>query len=167
MYRVQKAVVYSVTFFLIFVVGFAVVMALLALFGIRLYTIESGSMEPALMTGDAVLVDTNTKSENVEVGDVIVYDRDGESIIHRVVGVSDDSWVLKGDANIRPDTKPVYEWQLVGKELCVVPVLGKVVMATRNPKFSGLMAATFAALGYLIMAYYSSQKRPKEDDDES
>jgi signal peptidase len=75
------------------------------LFGYRTFIVMSGSMEPAIHTGDLV-VDRTIPPEDARVGDVVTY-RDpyhpNRLITHRVRGVeaSGDhvNFVTKGDAN--------------------------------------------------------------------
>ena len=81
-----------------------IVLVLLALYFIlpfRLVSVVSGSMEPTIPTGSLCIVNIRRPYEKVEEGDVIVYVRkyDGLRIIHRVIEVTDEGLVTKGDHN--------------------------------------------------------------------
>ena len=81
-----------------------------SVFGYRVMWVKSPSMEPAIMTGDFILVKT-TEDGDVNVGDIAVYrkaDAYGHlshyRIIHRILAVTDDgNYVFKGDNNPYPD----------------------------------------------------------------
>ncbi|MEK7643423.1 MAG: signal peptidase I [Patescibacteria group bacterium] len=77
--------------------------------------ITSGSMWPALHTGDLVFIKAVSK-ENLKVGDVVVWKNDSGKgfVIHRVVRLKDKTFVTKGDANFIEDAPVKYE-DLVGK----------------------------------------------------
>jgi hypothetical protein len=58
---------------------------------------STGSMVPTIDCGHIVILE---ETQDVQIGDIIIYQRDdGTRIIHRIVGESDGCWVTKGDAN--------------------------------------------------------------------
>lgn len=64
--------------------------------GYKIYKIESRSMAPTLDVGDYILVNAHDKV--LSVGKVIVYQRNGTSFVHRVVGVENDKLsIVDGD----------------------------------------------------------------------
>ncbi len=79
-------------------------------FGYRVVHVVSASMEPTIMTGDFVLVET-TDPKEVEVGDIVTYRTLTDSgkltnynVIHRVVAISEDGeYIFKGDNNDSED----------------------------------------------------------------
>lgn len=105
--------------------------------GYRICYVMSGSMEPALKVGSAVVVQP-LAAEEVRTGDIITYR--GESsvglITHRVERLARENGQLlfhtRGDANNVPDPQPVTEWQLVGKVALTVPYLGYLLAYTRT-----------------------------------
>ena len=85
----------------LFVLLFATIIA--QLFGIHRYLVVSGSMEPSLYAGDMVFVNSNVDFEDVQLGDVIIFQYEDMNVIHRVV---DEAMIdgerhlkTKGDAN--------------------------------------------------------------------
>lgn len=74
---------------------FAVLIA--QLFGIHRYLVVSGSMEPNLYAGDIVFVNTNIDFEDVQLGDVIIFQYEDMNIIHRVV----DEAIIDGEKRLK------------------------------------------------------------------
>ncbi len=86
--------------------------------------VASSSMEPALRRGDTVVY---VEKEIDEVGppDVIVFDDDDVSTIHRVVSINEDGTLTtRGDNNASNDVSPVTANELHGSGRVVVPWVG-------------------------------------------
>ena len=82
--------------------------------GINSYIILSGSMEPVIRTGSMVLVDNQT--EDIQMGDIIMYRLQKENVVHRVVEIQEDGKIItKGDNNENADFAPVTQAQVCGK----------------------------------------------------
>lgn len=67
------------------------------LFGIQRYLVVSGSMEPSLYAGDMVFVNSNVDFEDVQLGDVIIFQYEDMNIIHRVV----DEAIIDGEKRLK------------------------------------------------------------------
>jgi len=90
----------------------------------------TGSMEPEIPVGALVLI--NEKDDYMP-NDVITYvDSAGRSVTHRLIAVSDNTAVAKGDANNAPDT-PFNKSQIVGCVCAVIPGVGTVLRFIQNP----------------------------------
>jgi signal peptidase len=63
--------------------------------------VVSGSMEPMIKTGSLLLVDK--KDKNIEIGDVIAYKNHDMEVSHRVVEITSNGYVTKGDNNDNVD----------------------------------------------------------------
>lgn len=87
--------------------------------------VASGSMEPALRRGDAVIYSERAIEETGE-GTVVVFDNEnGISIIHRVTAVNDDgSLTTRGDANQSADSGKLTADRFDGAGRMVVPWIG-------------------------------------------
>jgi len=108
--------------------------------------VETGSMSPTLEPGDGFVAVPTAVSDGVEEGDVIVFDAQqlngGGLTTHRVVAVTEDGYITKGDANVVTDQDggepPVSQGQIrakalrVGGDVVVVPGLGAAVTGTRD-----------------------------------
>lgn len=95
------------------ILGIFIAIWLLRGLGYESYQILSGSMEPTLITGEIVLIDTN--DQNVKTGDIIAFQNGSHVIIHRIVKtVSEGVYITKGDANSSEDLCPVEQGQILG-----------------------------------------------------
>jgi len=109
-------------------IGLIAVWSSTGLLGFTPSIIASGSMRPVLDVGD-IAVTVPTSPNNIKVGDVIQYWRQGEPapIIHRVIETYKSGGatyiITKGDANNAPDD-PVTPTQTVGKLIITIPKLG-------------------------------------------
>ncbi|MCX6792164.1 MAG: signal peptidase I [Candidatus Gottesmanbacteria bacterium] len=101
--------------------------------GIKLYTVQSGSMEPSIHTGSIVI---SKPSDNYQKGDVITFKAEKDRTIknpkstttHRIFEVKTvdgkEEYITKGDANNGPDMAPTGRDLILGKEIISVPLLG-------------------------------------------
>ncbi len=119
------------------------------------YVVTHGqSMEPGFSTGDlAVLRPTGS----YEVGDVVAY-RSGSLdtvVMHRIVAVDGDRFVIQGDNNDFLDADRPTADQLLGKLFRQVPQGGKVLDAVTSPWSVALIVA--AVLG----VFSTNQRGPR------
>src|SRR5699024_7431356 len=88
------------------------------LFGYKVKTVLSGSMEPAFETGSIIVIKTGGDMTRFQKDDVITFRTDEEILVtHRVTEVSDEGrkYITKGDANDGADINPVLSENIVGK----------------------------------------------------
>ncbi|MCA9376421.1 signal peptidase I [Candidatus Dojkabacteria bacterium] len=128
--------------FLIFTIGTLIILSMVENpFGIRSYTVLTGSMEPAIQTGSIIF--TYHKDE-YKIGDIITYKPTGKiagqtdmTLTHRIVKIDETPNGLlittKGDANAANDYDKVSEDQIIGSSLMTVPYLGFVVDTAKKP----------------------------------
>ncbi len=95
----------------------------------QLYLVQSGSMAPAIMTGDIVVV---KKSAVYHKGETITfYDQNHRVITHRIIKQFDQNqrsnFVTKGDANETSDRQTVSQPKVIGKVVLILPKLGFLV----------------------------------------
>lgn len=99
------------------------------------YIVTSGSMEPNIPTGSAIVV-REVQAEQVENGEIITFSDSGgqqATTTHRVVDIrerdGDIEFKTKGDANEESDPSWVNEDDLVGRVDLTIPFLGKAIVA--------------------------------------
>jgi len=102
-------------------------------------SITSGSMWPALKRGDLILIQGVENKEEIEVGDIVIYNNPKGFTIHRVIKLNENTIVTKGDANNVEDTPVNYD-EIIGKPLTVndkplrIPFLGMVSVFVNRGK---------------------------------
>lgn len=99
----------------------------IGLFPIQPKAIATASMYPEIEVGDVVIVKKCTIND-IDVGDVIEYQIETQSIVHRVTKkeIEQNAFKIttKGDNNNSEDAKPVYEEQIIGKVIFKIKYLG-------------------------------------------
>ncbi|NIS82351.1 MAG: signal peptidase I, partial [Anaerolineales bacterium] len=124
----------SASWMLVLVVSVALLWFNTGLFGVRPTVVSGVSMNPTFYAGDVVIT-RDVPVDDIEVGDIIRYQRHGVFILHRVVEIQDDpggTWfIAKGDANnVLDDPIPANEIQ--GKVIAVIPKIGWVGVMVRR-----------------------------------
>ncbi len=95
----------------------------MTLHGFSMDQIASFPFPDGFSKGDALLVGS---PENISVGDVVLYVNPelGYPIIHRVINVTPEGCVTKGDHNPAPDPWVVRRDWIRGKALLLIPLVG-------------------------------------------
>lgn len=101
------------------------------IFGFSAYSITTKSMEPEIKLGEVVIVKQVSQNE-LQVGDIITFERNRENITHRIVEVQEQGYITKGDNNNTQDEKLVYIPEIKGKCVMTIPFLGKVIGLLNN-----------------------------------
>ena len=80
--------------------------------------IGSGSMTGAINKGDAIFLEQYNKNKEIEIGQVIIFNKDNKKIVHRVVDVKkvngEKRYTTKGDANQENDDGYITEEDITG-----------------------------------------------------
>jgi signal peptidase len=97
----------------------------------RIMVVLSGSMAPSLLAGDAVLI--RSGANPIHEGDIVTFQREGQLVTHRVVGVESGQLITQGDANNGPDPWPVPLSAVEGIYVLRLPFLGYLVWFARKP----------------------------------
>ena len=139
------------------VVLFAVALVGARLVGLQVFTVLSGSMEPAYHTGSLIYVKEVDPTE-IEAGQVITFMLDEDTVAtHRVVEVvpdEDDASVIrfmtKGDANDVVDGTLVHYKNVIGTPVFTIPYLGYVASYIQNPPGTYVAISAGAILLLLV-----------------
>lgn len=116
---------------------------------IKVFLVQSGSMEPSIMTGDVIAV----KAEDFySKGDVVTFkDSTSRIVTHRIVeSKSGDNFVSKGDANKDSDRESVRKDQIIGKVMIVIPKVGYLVNFSKS--LPGLILLVLLPAGFLVVS---------------
>lgn len=147
----------------------------------RVFSVSSGSMEPAVHTGSMVFV---VPQDNYVENDVITFRSRTDpkkTTTHRITQVSQDldlgftSYSTKGDANEDPDAGITYKEQVIGKVVFSLPFLGYLVAFAKTQlgfTFLIVMPATILIYGEVnnirkeLSAAFKDKKAKKKDTKE-
>lgn len=157
----------------------AVVLLAIALVGVRLvglqiFTVLSGSMEPAYHTGSLIYVKDIDPAE-INAGQVITFMLNENTVAtHRVVEVipdEEDASVLrfktKGDANNTVDGSLVHYKNVIGTPVFTIPYLGYIANYIQKPP--GLYIAISVGAIILLLVFLPDlfvEEEKKEEDDQ-
>lgn len=143
-------------------VALVVLLALLLvgarLFGLQVFTVLSGSMEPTYHTGSLIYV-KKVDPYTIQNGQVITFMLDEDTIAtHRVVGIvpdEEDASVIrfrtKGDANETEDGGLVHYKNVIGTPVFTIPYLGYVASYIQHPP--GMYVAMAAGAVLLMLTF--------------
>lgn len=150
MKQIIKALGFLITTVLVAVLVAAVVLAISSrtsrngmstVAGRHVLMVLSGSMEPAINTGDAIVVRPYVKGEQLKEGDVITFQSLNDPnmlITHRITGfvvVNGETvaYTTKGDSNNAIDSRPVIKSLIVGVYQWRIPYFGYISTFIRQP----------------------------------
>lgn len=140
-WRWRTRVALRVGFLAITIAGFLLVVGpvIPLLLGLRTLVVTSGSMEPEIQAGDAVLVHPRAPEE-IRVGDLITFQPAGTETLetHRVVAVERIEGRLffrtKGDANPTPDPNLTAADAILGTVSWHIPGAGLILIHGTDPR---------------------------------
>ena len=105
--------------------------------GYQVKVVQSGSMEPEIMTGGIVVIAPTTA---YAVGDIVTYGNDTRTAVpvtHRIIENAGSEqaprFITQGDANEDPDPAPIRDRDIIGKVAFTIPYLGFVIEFARTP----------------------------------
>lgn len=85
-----------------------------SIFGHKPLVVISGSMEPVLKVG-GILYYEKININEFDEGDILVYTTKDHIISHRIVNITDNGFITKGDVNNAVDVDLVDSQQVLGK----------------------------------------------------
>jgi signal peptidase len=159
---------------LIVVVGvLAIWIGLQVVFGTEnpFYVVASGSMIPVLEVYDVLIVQGHDPFEEVEIGDIIVFNRPSDHnrvIVHRVVSIIDENPKTirtQGDANPAsiPGTDfPISEEEYIGKVVYTLPQVGYITQLLKPPTNYIIIAIV---IGVMIIKQMMGKKKERKITD--
>ena len=161
---------------IIVVVGVIIIwIGLQVIFGTQnpFYVVSSGSMIPELQVFDVLVVNGNEPFEEVQIGDIIVFNRpSGQDrvIVHRVASIIDENPLTirtKGDANPAsiPGTDfPITEEEYIGQVAYVIPQVGYITRIL-TPPINYIIIAII--VGIMIAKQFSKKKKEEKETSDS
>jgi signal peptidase I len=137
--------------------------------------VDGHSMLPTLEGGDLVVIQ-GVSINDIQKGDIIVYNglcsSQGESVIHRVINVTNQGLITKGDNNPEPDqyrneiaNGPITQRCLEGRVVFVIPyveLLAYYIDANQLPQWFNYIPSLL-----ILIIVIASIFTEKEEEDES
>ena len=127
------------------------------IFGLGVYTVLSGSLEPEYQTGSIIYVQSVDANE-LKVGDVITYKlASNTNATHRIIEIIQDGnknelrFRTKGDANDVADASLVKEGDILGKPVFTIPYLGYIAVFIQRPPGIYITIAISAIFMFFIL----------------
>lgn len=121
---------------------------------VRIYNVETGSMEDKIHTGDYIIL---VKKNDYFVGDVVTYNVNGYFITHRIIKIENGVITTKGDANNTED-EGITKDQIEGKVIYCGGILNFVI------NFKYAIAAFLIGL-YLLSCYFGDGSEEIKEED--
>lgn len=133
--------------------------------GVGATVVLSGSMEPALSTGDLLFI---AERDTYNVDDVVVFQSNRIAVVHRIIELREEiiegaegeetQWVAitQGDANNTPD-EPITVDQIKGIVVFRLPLVGYLVNMIKTPLGTILILA--AAIFLLERSFHKEKEK--------
>ena len=127
----------------------------------KLFTVQSGSMEPAIHTGSLIFV---KPMAGYDVGDVVTRKTTDPkvTVTHRIISKEEKdgqaTFRTQGDANNAPDMETVRQSDIIGQEIFTIPYLGYPVSYAKTSQ--GLIL--LVVIPAVIIIYDETQKIKRE-----
>ena len=131
------------------------------------YVVASGSMIPVLEVYDVLIVQGHEPFEDIDVGDIIVFNRPSDHnrvIVHRVVSIMEEdpkTIRTQGDANpgsIPGTDFPITQEEYIGKVAYTLPQVGYITQILKPPVNYVIIAIV---VGIMIVKQFAKKKDKK------
>ncbi len=153
--KIKKLYDVIITLIVIIVVILAFFLVGVRLFGIKPFTVLSGSMEPKYHVGSVIYV-KEISPEELSVGDPLTFVKNGSVITHEIVEIIDAEnprdmfFVTQGlTNNVNDGMIPVSN--IIGKPIYTIPYLGYVAEYFQNP--AGLICVVCVIFVLLVLSF--------------
>lgn len=156
--KVIKVLKHISTVLIALVIILAILLVGVRLFGLKVYTVLSGSMEPEYHTGSVIYVKEVDPAE-LKANDVITFTiGEGTTATHRIIELVPDEedpsiirFRTKGDANDMIDGSLVEYDSVIGTPVFTLPYLGYLAAFIQKPPGSYVAIAISIALVLFVI----------------
>lgn len=159
----------------VLLIPFVIVLASFAIIGLdgSYFIVASSSMEPALRVNEVVSVDTDIPFEEIDIGDIIVFNRPSGTekvILHRVVAVTDDdpkTLRTKGDANaasVSGTDFPITKDEYIGKVDSTEPLIASLVTFRESAIMNVISVLQIAVLVVPVIMHVKFVRSKKNNE---
>jgi len=116
--------------------------------GYQSFLVQSGSMEPAIMTGDIIII--HPQETYLKNTVITFHGSEGRIVTHRIAEVTQKKSIThfstKGDANRSQDEDEITQDKIIGSVWLVIPKLGYLVAFSKSLPGLLILVITPAAL---------------------
>jgi signal peptidase len=107
-------------------------------------------VEPAIPVGSIAMIKP-VNPETLNIGDIICFKlSEPTSITHRIINITNEGFITKGDANEDPDQWIVKKENVIGKLVFTIPYIGYIGYFVRTPTGLILLIVLPASLIIII-----------------
>ena len=167
MKNITKYILKSISYIIIIAVAcFAMMLVGVKLFGIEVYTVLSGSMEPEYKVGSLIYVD-EIDTDDLKENDIITFKLTDKVVAtHRIVEIVDENgrkkFRTKGDANEEVDENLVSSANVIGKPIFTIPHMGYVANFIQTNSGRNFICVIFTLLMIFVIIIDSITSDKKE-----
>lgn len=124
--KILSTIIFIITIFILSISLLSIVSSrakgeIPSILGFSILKVQSGSMEPTLMTGDYIVIKNKKNYDNLKTGTIITFKMlDGKVVTHRIIEKETDEkgkifYTTKGDNKINtPDNEKVTSDRIIG-----------------------------------------------------
>lgn len=157
--------IFSAALYLIVII-IAAMLAAMLIFGMRLYCIQTGSMEPTYPVGTMIVVE-KVDFAQLREGDVITFHAGKNTVVtHRLIGIDKNTQQLttKGDNNNVADSPRGFD-NVIGRVKYGVPFVGYAVLLL-NTNFGRIMVCVLTVTVIGVNVIIRIWQEPDDEADE-
>jgi len=143
--------------------------------GYSYFTVLTPSMQNEIPKGSFILV-KETKSQDLNIGDNITFMKDANnSVTHKIVDIYENyensgarGFQTKGVNNLNPDKNIVYEANVIGKVILVLPAVGAAISYIRaNIYIVFIFFGLCILLSFLLRGLFANISKSSESSESS
>lgn len=127
------------------------------LFDYSIFKVVTGSMEPTIKENDVIIVKS---VDNYEVDDIVTYSSADSFITHRIVQITNENYITKGDNNNTNDPA-IKKDVVIGKVVSILGGLGIWQEILSKPSVLALIFTTLILFDFAF-SYQGKQEEKKE-----
>ena len=116
--------------------------------------VGSGSMESALSVNDFILIKGADAYQTEDIATYVA--ENGHLITHRVAAVTENGYIMQGDANNVSDGE-IAGQRFMGRVVLVIPGIGGIIRGLLSP--AGLAFSLFFPIGLIVLLRLIKQAR--------
>lgn len=107
------------------------------------------------------LIISKIKNNKYDIGDLVVIKVSDSRYIHRIVNIDKEArYITKGDDNYKADAKPLKQYEIEGKVIAKIPLVGIIFRFAKTAVFSVLVCAYIILyFGYSIHLNNKKKRR--------